>query len=43
MNEKQLILGCFEGEVDAFKGMVDKYKTKAMALALNMHKKQSRC
>jgi RNA polymerase sigma-70 factor (ECF subfamily) len=36
MDEKQLILSCLEGEVGAFKGIVDKYKTKAMALALNM-------
>lgn len=36
MDEKQLILSCLEGEVEAFREMVDIYKTKAMALALNM-------
>jgi len=36
MNEKQLILSCREGEAKAFREMVDTYKTKAMALALNM-------
>ncbi len=36
MNEKQLILSCHEGEAEAFREMVDIYKTKAMALALNM-------
>ena len=36
MNEKQLILSCLEGEVEAFREMVDIYKTKAMALAFNM-------
>jgi RNA polymerase sigma-70 factor (ECF subfamily) len=36
MNEKQLILSCLEGEVEAFREMVDRYKSRAMALALNM-------
>ncbi|NIM58764.1 MAG: sigma-70 family RNA polymerase sigma factor [Candidatus Aminicenantes bacterium] len=36
MDEKQLILSCLEGEAEAFREMVDTYKTKAMALALNM-------
>ncbi len=36
MNEKQLISSCLEGEVEAFREMVDIYKSKAMALALNM-------
>jgi len=36
MNEKQLISSCLEGEEQAFKEMVDIYKSKAMALALNM-------
>lgn len=36
MDEKQLILSCLEGEVQAFREMVDIYKSKAMALALNM-------
>ncbi len=36
MNEKQLILSCLEGEAEAFREMVDIYKTKAMALALSM-------
>jgi len=36
MNEKQLISSCLKGEVEAFKEMVDRYKAKAMALALNM-------
>ena len=36
MDEKQLILGCLEGEAQAFREMVDTYKSKAMALALNM-------
>ncbi len=36
MDEKQLILGCLQGEAQAFREMVDTYKTKAMALALNM-------
>ncbi|MFB0565886.1 MAG: RNA polymerase sigma factor [Candidatus Aminicenantaceae bacterium] len=36
MNEKQLISSCLEGEAEAFKEMVDRYKTKAMALAFNI-------
>ena len=36
MNEKQLILSCLEGEAEAFREMVDIYKSKAMALAFNM-------
>ena len=36
MDEKQLILSCLEGEAEAFREIVDIYKTKAMALALNM-------
>jgi RNA polymerase sigma-70 factor (ECF subfamily) len=36
MNEKQLILSCLEGEAEAFREMVDIYKTKAMVLALSM-------
>ena len=36
MNGKQLILSYLEGEVEAFREMVDRYKAKAMALALNM-------
>ena len=36
MDEKQLILSCLEGEVQAFREIVDIYKSKAMALALNM-------
>jgi len=30
MNEKQLISSCLEGEEQAFKEMVDIYKSKAM-------------
>ncbi len=36
MNEKQLILSCLEGEAEAFREMVNIYKTKAMVLALSM-------
>lgn len=36
MNEKQLILSCLKGEVEAFEEIVDMYKGKAMATALNM-------
>jgi RNA polymerase sigma-70 factor (ECF subfamily) len=36
MNEKQLILSCLEGEAEAYREIMDRYKTKAMALALNM-------
>ncbi|NIM90478.1 MAG: sigma-70 family RNA polymerase sigma factor [Candidatus Aminicenantes bacterium] len=36
MSDQQLISSCLDGEVEAFKEMVDRYKTRAMALALNM-------
>jgi RNA polymerase sigma-70 factor (ECF subfamily) len=36
MSDQQLISSCLEGEAEAFKEMVDRYKTKAMALALNV-------
>jgi RNA polymerase sigma-70 factor (ECF subfamily) len=36
MDEKQLILSCLEGEVEVFREIVAIYKSKAMALALNM-------
>jgi len=36
MNEKQLILSCLEGEMEAFREIMDIYKTRAMALAFNM-------
>ncbi len=36
MDEKQLILSCLDGEAEAFREMVDIYKTKAMAMALNI-------
>ena len=36
MNEKQLISSCLEGEAEAYREIMDRYKTRAMALALNM-------
>jgi len=36
MSDKQLVLSCLEGEAEAFREMVDTYRAKAMALALNM-------
>jgi len=36
MDDKQLIKNCLEGEVDEFRKILDKYRGKAMALALNI-------
>jgi len=36
MSDKQLVRGCLQGEVEEFRKIVDKYRGKAMALALNI-------
>jgi len=36
MNDSQLIRICLQGEVDEFKKIVDRYRGKVMALALNI-------
>jgi len=36
MDDKQLIENCLDGDVDEFRKIVDKYRGKAMALALNI-------
>lgn len=36
MNDKQLVESCLQGEVEEFRKIVDKYRGKVMALALNI-------
>ena len=36
MNDSQLVKSCLQGEVDEFKKIVDRYRGKVMALALNI-------
>lgn len=36
MNDKQLVRSCLNGEVEEFKKIVEKYKGKVMALAVNI-------
>ena len=36
MEDKQLIKGCLQGDMDDFKKIINKYRGKAMALALNI-------
>ena len=36
MNDKQLVRSCLRGDVEEFQKIVDKYKGKAMALAINI-------
>ncbi|MFQ6109718.1 MAG: RNA polymerase sigma factor [Candidatus Aminicenantales bacterium] len=36
MNDKQLVASCLQGDVEEFRRIVDKYRGKIMALALNM-------
>ena len=36
MNDKQLVMSCLHGDVEEFHKIVDKYKGKAMALAVNI-------
>lgn len=36
MNDNQLVQSCVQGEVEEFRGIVDKYKGKIMAMALSI-------
>lgn len=36
MNDKELLRNCLQGEVEEFRNIVDRYRGKAMAIALNI-------